>query len=198
MVPGVQGVPWVPGGHLLPPLASSFLVLVEESVVIFALRYIFRSVALLGELVVDQPQLAALFSGGDSVEADEELGAVVGVGVLGVRVELSELVSRSVGRALEPISRLQSVSLSLALLPVGGLRPVADSAVLVEPEAGGAGVLLGLAVNAGVEDVADGGVRVGVETIETRAEVAGTLGLLELQSVPTVNIEVMVTRLSLP
>merc|ERR1719445_1855810 len=121
MVPGVQGVPWVPGGHLLPPLASSFLVLVEESVVIFALRYIFRSVALLGELVVDQPQLAALFSGGDSVEADEELGAVVGVGVLGVRVELTELISRSIGGALEPISSLQSVSLSLALRSVGGL-----------------------------------------------------------------------------
>merc|ERR1719445_2763523 len=198
MVPGVQGVPWVPGGHLLPPLASSFLVLVEESVVIFALRYIFRSVALLGELVVDQPQLAALFSGGDSVEADEELGAVVGVGVLGVRVELSELVSRSVGRALEPISRLQSVSLSLALLPVGGLGPVADAAVLVEPEAGGAGVLLCLAVNTGVEDVADGRVGVGVEAVEARAEVAGTLWLLELQPVSTVHIEVMITWLSLP
>ena len=73
---------------------------------------------------------------------------------------------------------LITVSVSLAVLPVGDLGPVADAAVLVEPEAGGAGVLLGLPVHAGVEDVADGGVRVGVETIETRAEVAGTLGLL--------------------
>merc|ERR1719245_1883196 len=102
-------------GHLLPPLAGSFLVLVEESVVIFALRYVLGGVALLGELVVDQSQLAALVSGGDAVQADEELGAVVGVGVLGVRVELSELVSGSVSGALEPISSLQSVGLSLAV-----------------------------------------------------------------------------------
>ena len=73
---------------------------------------------------------------------------------------------------------LLTVSLSLALLPVGGLRPVADSAVLVEPEAGGAGVLLGRPVNTGVEDVADGGVGVGVEAVEARAEVAGSLWLL--------------------
>ena len=72
------------------------------------LRYVLGSVALLGELVVDQSQLAALLSGGDAVQADEELGAVVGVGVLGVRVELSELVSGSVSGALEPISSLQS------------------------------------------------------------------------------------------
>ena len=71
-----------------------------------------------------------------------------------------------------------TVGLSLALLPVGGLGPVADAAVLVEPEAGGAGVLLGLAVHTGVEDVADGGVGVGVETIEAGAQVTGALGLL--------------------
>ena len=71
-----------------------------------------------------------------------------------------------------------TVGLSLAVLPVGGLGPVADAAVLVEPEAGGAGVLLCLAVDTGVEDVADSGVGVGVEAVQARAEVAGTLGLL--------------------
>ena len=71
---------------------------------------------------------------------------------------------------------LLTVSLSLALLPVGGLRPVADSAVLVEPEAGGAGVLLGRPVNTGVEDVADSRVRVRVETVQTGAQVTRSLG----------------------
>ncbi len=52
-------------------------------------------VALLGDLVVDEAELAALLPRGDPVQADEELGAVVGVSVLGVGVELSELVDGS-------------------------------------------------------------------------------------------------------
>ena len=40
-------------------------------------------VALLGELVVDKPELAALLAGGDPVQADVELRAVVRVGVPG-------------------------------------------------------------------------------------------------------------------
>jgi len=183
--------------HLLSSLAV-ILLIVEEGVVIFALRYIFRSIALFCELIVDKTKLASLLSGGDSVQANEELGAVVGIGVLGVRVELAKLISGSVSRALEAISRLESVGLSLALLPVSRLGPVADAAVLIEPEAGGAGVLLCLAIHTGVEDVTDGRVGVGVETIEAGTQVTGALGLLELQSVATVNIEVMITGLSLP
>jgi len=183
--------------HLLSSLLL-FLLIVEEGIVIFALRYIFWSIALFCELIVDKTKLASLLSGGDSVQANEELGAVVGIGVLGVRVELSKLISGSVSGTLESISSLQSVGLSLALLPVSGLGPVTDAAVLVKPEPGGAGVLLGLAINTGVEDVTDGRVRVGVETIEARTQVTGALGLLEFQSVATVNIEVMITRLSLP
>jgi len=182
--------------HLLSSLL--LLLIVEEGIVIFALRYIFRSIALFCELIVDKTKLASLLSGGDSVQANEELGAVVGIGVLGVRVELAKLISGSVSRALEAISRLESVGLSLALLPVSRLGPVADAAVLIEPEAGGAGVLLCLAINTGVEDVTDGRVGVGVETIEAGTQVTGALRLLEFQSVATVNIEVMVTRLSLP
>ena len=37
------------------------------------------------------------YSGGDAVQADEELGAVVGVSVLGVGVELTKLISGSIG-----------------------------------------------------------------------------------------------------
>jgi len=183
--------------HLLSSLAV-ILLIVEEGVVIFALRYIFRSIALFCELIVDKTKLASLLSWGDSVQTNEELGAVVGIGVLGVRIELSKLISGSVRGTLEPVSGLQSIGLSLALLPVGDLWPVTDAAVLIKPQAGGAGVLLCLTINTGVEDVADSGVGVGVETIEAGTQVTRALGLLELQSVATVNIEVMITGLSLP
>jgi hypothetical protein len=66
----------------------------------------------------------------------------------------------------------------LAVLTVGLGGPVADALVLVEPESGRADVLLGLAVDAGVEDVADGGVGVGVEAVQTGALVVGTAGSL--------------------
>ena len=68
-----------------------------------------------------------------------------------------------------------TVSVSLAVLPVGDLGPVADAAVLVEPESGGASVLLGGSVDASIEDVAHAGVRVRVESVQTGAQVAGTL-----------------------
>ena len=71
-----------------------------------------------------------------------------------------------------------TVGLSLALLPVCGLWPVADAAVFVEPEAGAAGVLLGRSVDAGVENVTDAGVRVGIKAVQTRAEVTWAFGRL--------------------
>ena len=71
-----------------------------------------------------------------------------------------------------------TVGVGLAILPVGDLGPVAHAAVLVEPEPGAAGVLLGGAVDAGVEDVAHAGVGVRVEPVQTGAQVAGTLGRL--------------------
>ena len=60
-------------------------------------------VALLGELVVDKTELTSLFSGGDTVQTNEELGAVVGISILGVRVILTKLISWGGLRALEPI-----------------------------------------------------------------------------------------------
>jgi hypothetical protein len=69
---------------------------------------IFWCITLLGELVIDEAQLTALLPGGDSVEADEELGAVVGIRVLGMRVVLPELVGGRLLGALEAAGSLQS------------------------------------------------------------------------------------------
>ena len=71
-------------------------------------RYILWSIALLGELIVDETKLAALLSWGDAVQTDEELGAVVSVSILGVRVVLAKLISGRSLRALEPIRSFQS------------------------------------------------------------------------------------------
>merc|ERR1719201_1507270 len=160
-------------GPLLPPLLRLVPVL-QEGVVVFALWNVLWGVALLGELVVDEAELAALLTGRDSVQADVELGTVVGIGVLGVGVELTKLIGGSLLGAGEPVGRL--VSIGLAILPVGHLRPVAHAAVLVEPQAGAAGVLLCGPVHAHVEDVAHAGVGVRVEAVQTGAQVAGTLG----------------------
>merc|ERR1719273_1298969 len=180
----------------LLPLLSGLVSILKEGIVVFALGHILGRVALLGELVVDEAELAALLARGDPVQADVELGTVVGVGVLGMGVELAELIGGSLLGAGEPVVGL--VGVGLAILPVGDLGPVAHAAVLVEPEPRAAGVLLGGAVDAGVEDVAHAGVGVGVEPVQTGAQVAGTLGGLEFQSVATVDIEVMITRLPLP
>merc|ERR1719275_146925 len=161
---------------LLPPLLGLVPVL-QEGVVVLALGYILWGVTLLGEFVVDEAELAALLTGRDSVQADVELGAVVRVGVLGMGVKLSKLISGSLLGAREPVASL--VSIGLAILPVGHLRPVAHAAVLVEPQAGAAGVLLRGPVHARVEDVAHAGVGVRVEAVQTGAQVAGTLGGLE-------------------
>ena len=65
------------------PLLSALVLvsILQEGVVVLALRDILGGIALLGQLVVDQPELAALLPWGDAIEADVELGAVVGVGV---------------------------------------------------------------------------------------------------------------------
>ena len=53
----------------------------EENVLDLPLWDVLWCVALLGELVVDEAELAALLTGRDSVQADVELGTVVRVGV---------------------------------------------------------------------------------------------------------------------
>ena len=69
-------------GALLP-LLSGLVSILKEGIVVFALGHILGRVALLGELVVDEPELAALLAGRDPVQADVELRAVVRVGVPG-------------------------------------------------------------------------------------------------------------------
>ena len=108
---------------LLPPLV--ILILIKEGIVVFAVRetdhdtvktsihhspfrYVLGSVALVGQLIEHQTELAALLPRGDAVEADVEVGAVVGVSVLGVGVELAELISRGAGGTLQSICGLQS------------------------------------------------------------------------------------------
>lgn len=77
---------------------------ISVSIVFFLpFRNILRGVTLLGKFIVDEAELAALLAGRDAVEADEELGAVVGVGVLGMRIVLAKLVSRGRLGALESV-----------------------------------------------------------------------------------------------
>jgi hypothetical protein len=47
------------------------------------LRHVLGSITLVGELIEDKAELAALLTGRDTVQANVELGAVVGVGVPG-------------------------------------------------------------------------------------------------------------------
>jgi hypothetical protein len=61
-------------------------------------------------------------------------------------------------------------------LRLGG--PIADAPELVEPEAGGASVLLGHTLDTGIEYGADAGVGMSVESVEAGAEVVGPLGCL--------------------
>ena len=63
--------------------------------------YIFGSVALFGNVVVDESKLTSLSPGGDAVEADLELGAVLRVGVLGVGVQDASL--QGLVGTLEPV-----------------------------------------------------------------------------------------------
>ena len=71
-------------------------------------RYILRSITLVGQLIENKAELTALLSGRDSVQADVEVSAVVGISVLGVGVELAELISRGTGGTLEAIGGLKS------------------------------------------------------------------------------------------
>ena len=77
----------------------------------------------------------------------------------------------------EKVMRGSSIT-SFAVGPLGLGGPVADATELVEPEPGRTGVFLGHALHAGVEDVADGRIGMGVEAVQPRAQVTGTFGRL--------------------
>lgn len=62
------------------------LSLLQEGVVVLAFWNIFRRIARKCDGVENEAELATLGTGRHSVQADVELGAISGVGVLGVRV----------------------------------------------------------------------------------------------------------------
>jgi len=101
----------------LLPSPTICTVVIQERIVVFAFRYILWSIALLGELVVDETKLTSLFSWGDAVQADEKLGAVVCVSILGVRVILTKLISGGGLGTLEPIRSFQSCNIGLHEMP---------------------------------------------------------------------------------
>ena len=136
--------------------------------------HIFGRVALHGHGVEDEAELASLLPGSHAVQADVELGAVRGVGVLGMGVAYTEGIGGAHLRAVEP--GVESALLSLAVRPRRGSGPVADTLELVEPEAGGTSVLLGHAVHAGVEHRAHRGIGVSVETVQPGTQIVGALG----------------------
>jgi hypothetical protein len=171
------------------------ILLLQESVVVFALGNVFGRIAGLGVLVVDQAQLATLLTGRDAIEANVKLGAVWGVRVLGVRIGQAERVFGAHVGALESVLqgmvvgwderklinlkakvKLHDQITSFAVGPLGLRGPVADAAELVEPQAGRAGVLLGHALDAGIEDIAHTGVGVRVESVQSGAKIVGPLG----------------------
>ena len=126
-----------------------------------------------GHGVEDQSQFAALFPGGDAVQADVEFGAIGRIGVLGMRVGHAESVDLGTGGTLE--AAFQSSVLGSALLAVGLSGQVADALVLVEPQSGRASVFLGDTFDTGVEDVANALIGMSVEAVETGAKVVGAL-----------------------
>jgi len=179
-------------------LSSSFggrFIVIQERVVVFAFRDVFRSVALFAQFVVDKPEFASLFTGRNSVQTDEEFGTVFRVRVLGMRVELPEFINGASLGALESTLCFKGIRFSLAARSVSGFGPVTYSRIFIEPESRRTSVLLSNSINASVEDVTDSGVRVRVESVKTGTQVAGALWGLEIQSVSTINVEVVITWL---
>lgn len=121
---------------LLELLLNLLLWLVlQESIVVFALGHIFGRIAGLCVLVVHQAQLAALFARGNSVQADVEFGTVRGIRVFRMRIRKAKDVplGGELG-ALETVLRYLMVGSTAGPFSLG--RPVADTTELVKPEAG--------------------------------------------------------------
>lgn len=116
-----------------------------------------------------------MFPGGDPVKADVELGAVGRVGVLGMGVGDTEGVLGGVQFGAEEATLEGVLAGGLAAGPLGLGGPVTDAPELVEPEAGGASVLLCLALDACVKDVTHAGIGVSVEAVQTGAQVIRAL-----------------------
>ena len=111
------------------------IVVLQESIVVFALGHIFGRIAGLCVLVVHQAQLAALFTGGNSVQADVEFGTVRGISVFRMRIRKAKDVSLGFELgALETVLRYLMIGRTAGPFSLG--RPVADTTEFVKPEAG--------------------------------------------------------------
>ena len=117
---------------LLPgPVGVGGVLVVEELVVVFAVKrkrklqtgngtkcrfldlplgHVLGGVALAANVIEDEAELAALLPGSDAVQADVELGAVGGIGVLGVGVGDAIGINFVVGGASK--AALKSMGLS--------------------------------------------------------------------------------------
>lgn len=151
---------------------------------------------MLADGVVDEAKLTTLNPWGDSVQANVELGAILCVGVLGMGIGQAEAIFSGFHfGALE--STLSNLGLAFTFLSLGICGPVANTLVFVEPQTGRASVFFGNTVNAGVKNIAHGRIWMGVEAVQTWAEVIQTPGRLKLKTITAVDVEVVIARFPL-
>ena len=139
-------------------------------------------IALLAVGVEDLAEIAVLFTGSDSVQADVELLAVGRVGISGVG--LGERLGGGQLGASETI--FQKFFTDAASSASSGF-PGADTAGIIEVEAGWADIVLGLAIDTVNELVALGRIGVLEDAVPARA-LSITLGRLELSAVLAVDV----------
>lgn len=170
-------------------LGCEFLVLVKESIIVLAFGDIFWCVACIGNGVKDQAQLATLGPWCDTVHADVEFSAVLRVGKLWMRV--AELCCALPGFLGADVVK------PLASCPACLVLPVANSFQIVKDGSNGADVLLRLTILAFVENVAHRFVGMGVDPVQSWAQICCSLGGLQIKTVAAVDLKVVVAGLRL-
>jgi len=146
--------------------------------------------------VVNETEFTTLSSWADSVQADVELGTIIWISIFWVRVRDSQWVRSLNFWASESIDGILFV-ISFAVCSFRIEGPVTYSLVFIKIESGGASVFFSYTINTGIKDVADGWLGVSIKSVETWAKIICSLRLLELETVFTVYVEIMVTRFTL-
>jgi len=146
--------------------------------------------------VVNETEFTTLSSWADSVQADVELGTIIWISIFWVRVRDSQWVGSLNFWASESIDGILFV-IRIAVCSFGIERPVTYSFVLIKVKSRGASVFFSYTINTGIKDVADGWLGVSIKSVETWAKIICSLRLLELETVFTVYVEIMVTRFTL-
>jgi len=146
-----------------------------------------------GDGVVDETEFTTLSSWADSVQADVELGTIIWISILWMRVRDSQWIRSLNFWAGESVDSVLFV-ISFAVCSFGIKRPVTYSFVLIKIESRGASVFFSYTINTGIKDVADGWLGVSIKSIETWAKIICSLRLLELETIFAVYVEVVVTR----